>query len=70
MVMVGQLFLNEEKIYHFENSSLWLTTQDVIHSIKAVLHSVLQNNEMLLNNIPAKQPPNKRLMKRLLYIRI
>lgn len=42
MVMVGQLFLNEEKIYHFENSSLWLTTQDVIHSIKAVLHSVLQ----------------------------
>lgn len=70
MVMLGQLFLNEEKIYHYQKSEIWLTTQDVIHSIRSILHSVLRNIEILLNNILAKQPPDKRLMKKLLYIRI
>ena len=70
MVMLGQLFLNEERIYHYQQSAIWLTTQDVIHSIRAILHSVLRNIEVLIQSILAKQPPDKRLMKKLLYIRI
>ena len=70
MIMLGQLFLNEEKMYHYEHSTIWLTTQDVIHAIRAILHSVLRNIEVLLQHILAKQPPNKRFMKKLLYIRI
>jgi len=70
MVMLGQLFLNEEKIYHYVQNSIWLTTQDVIHAVKAILQSVLRNIEVLLKSILAKQPPDKRLMKKLLYIRI
>jgi SRSO17 transposase len=70
MIMLGQLFLNEEKVYHYEHSRIWVTTQDVIHGIKAILHSVLRNIEALLKGIMAKQPLDKRLMKKLLYIRI
>lgn len=70
MVMLGQLFLNEKKIFHYEQCALWLTSQDVIHSIRAIIHSVSPNIEILLNNILAKQLSDKRLMKRLLYIRI
>lgn len=70
MIMLGQLFLNEEKMYHYEHSSIWLTSQDVIHAIRAILHLVLRNIEVLLQHILAKQPPDKRLMKKLLYIRI
>ena len=70
MVMLGQLFLNEEKIFHYQQNVLWLTSQDVIHSIRAIIHKVSLNIEILLNNILEKQPPDRRLMKRLLYIRI
>lgn len=70
MVMLGQLFLNDEKIYHYEQSKLWLTTQDVIHSLKSMLGFAIRSIEILLNDILFKQPPDKRLVKNLLYLRI
>jgi SRSO17 transposase len=70
MIMLGQLFLNEEKIYHYEHSMIWVTTQDVLHSIKAILHLAMRKIEALLNSILAKQPPDRRSMKKILYIRI
>jgi SRSO17 transposase len=70
MVMLGQLFLNDEKIYHYEQSRLWLTTQDVIHSLKSMLGFAIRSIEILLKDILFKQPPDKRLVKHLLYLRI
>ena len=69
MVMLGQLFLNEEKIYHYEQSKLWLTTQDVIESLKSLLGFVLRSLENLVIDIFLKQP-DKRLIRRLLFLRI
>lgn len=70
MVMLGQLFLNDEKIYHYEQSRLWLTTQDVIHSLKSMLGFAIRSIEILVNDILFKQPPDKNLVKHLLYLRI
>jgi SRSO17 transposase len=70
MVMLGQLFLNDEKIYHYEQSRLWLTTQDVIHSLKSMLGFAIRSLEILLKDILFKQPPDKSLVKHLLYLRI
>lgn len=70
MVMLGQLFLNEEKIYHYEKSKLWLTTQDVLHNLKSVLGFVKKTLEDFLNALIIKQPPDLRLLKRQLYLRI
>jgi len=70
MVMLGQLFINEEKIYLYEQSAIWMTTQDVIHSIKSIMGFVKRSLEELLNNILRKQPPNKRSIKNLIYVRI
>jgi len=70
MVMLGQLFINEEKIYQYEQSAIWMTTQDVIHSIKSIMGFVKRSLEELLNNILRKQPPNKRSIKNLIYVRI
>lgn len=70
MIMLAQLFLNEEKIYHYEQEKLWMTTQDVIQSLKSTLQFVKRGLMDLLNNILAKQPPDKRLVKRTIYLRI
>lgn len=70
MVMLGQLFINEEKLYQFEQSKIWMTTQDVIHSLKSTLGFVKRSLEELLNHILLKQPPDKRLTKYLINIRI
>jgi hypothetical protein len=70
MIMLAQLFLNEEKIQPYEQEKLWMTTQDVIQSLKSVLQFVKRSIEDFLNYILAKQPPDKRLVKRSLYLRI
>jgi hypothetical protein len=70
MVMLGQLFINEEKLYHYEQSTIWMTTQEVIHSIKSVIGFVKRTLEELFNHIIRKQPPDKRLTKKLIYVRI
>lgn len=70
MVMLGQLFLSEEKIYHYEQDKLWMTTQDVIQTLKSTLQFVKRSIEDLLNYILTKQPPDKRLVKKTMYLRI
>ncbi|WP_165760217.1 IS701 family transposase [Niastella populi] len=70
MIMLAQLFLNEEKIQLYEQEKLWTTTQDVIQSLKSVLQFVKRSIEDFLDYILAKQPPDKRLVKRSLYLRI
>ena len=70
MVMVGQLFLNEEKIHLYKQERLWLSTQDVIRVLRSTLKHVTQSLESLLIRILLKQPPNSVSLKRLLFIRI
>lgn len=70
MIMLGQLFLNDEKIYHYEQSEIWLTTQDVIHTLKSMLGFAIRSIEILLDDILMKQPPVKSLVKYSLYLRI
>ena len=70
MIMLAQLFLNEEKVQFYEQEKLWMTTQDVIQSLKSTLQFVKRSMEELLNYILAKQPPDKRLVKKSLYLRI
>lgn len=70
MIMLAQLFLNEEKIQLYEQEKLWITTQDVIQSLKSVLQFVKRSLEDFLDYIIAKQPPDKPLVKRSLYLRI
>jgi SRSO17 transposase len=70
MVMLAQLFLNQEKIYHYVQSKLWLTTQDVIRSLKCVLRFVRKSIENFANDILLKQPPDKRLLYKLMHLRI
>ena len=70
MIMLAQLFLNEEKVQFYEQEKLWMTTQDVIQSIKSVLQFVKRSIEDFLDYIITKQPPDKRLVKRSLYLRI
>jgi len=70
MIMLAQLFLNEEKIQLYEQEKLWMTTQDVIQSIKSILQFVKRSIEDFLDYILTKQPPDKRLVKKSLYLRI
>ena len=70
MVMLAQLFLNEEKIQFFEQEKLWMTTLDVIQPLKSVLQFVKRTIEDFLGYILSKQPPDKRLVRRSLYLRI
>jgi hypothetical protein len=70
MTMLAQLFLNQEKMYHYVQSKLWLTTQDVIRSLKCVLRFVRKSIEDFVNNILLKQPPSKRLLHKLMHLRI
>jgi SRSO17 transposase len=70
MVMLGQLFINEEKLYQYKQSTIWMTTQDVIHTLKSILGFVKRSLEELLNYIMLKQPPDKRLTKKLINVRI
>jgi hypothetical protein len=69
MIMLAQLFLNEEKIQIYEQEKLWMTTQDVIQSLKSMLCFVKRSIDFL-DYIITKQPPDKRLVKRSLYLRI
>jgi len=70
MVMLAQLFLNEEKIYHYEQDKLWMTAQDVIQTLKSTLQFVKRELTDLLNYILSKQPTDKRLVKNSLFLRI
>jgi len=70
MVMLGQLFINEEKNYHYEQSVIWMTTQEVIQSMKSIAGFVKQSLEDLLDNILRKRPTGKRLIKNLFHVRI
>lgn len=70
MIMLAQLFINQEKICHYEKEKLWMTTQDVIQSLKSTLQFVKRSLDSFLDYILAKQPPDKRLVKNLLHLRI
>lgn len=70
MIMLAQLFLNEEKIQLYEQEKIWMTTQDVIQSLKSVLQFVKRSIDDFFDYVLAKQPPDKRLVKRSLYLRI
>jgi SRSO17 transposase len=70
MVMLAQLFLNEEKLFFFEQEQLSLSLQDIVRSLKSVLQFLNRSIESLLNNILSKQPPDKRLLKKSLYLQI
>ena len=68
MIMLAQLFLNQEKIYHYEQSKLWLTTQDVILSLKCILHFVIKTIDDFVNDILLKQPTGKRSRYKLMHL--
>lgn len=70
MIMLAQLFINEEKIQLYEQEKLWMTTQDGIQSLKSMLQFVKRSIDDFLNYILTKQPPDKRFVKRSLYLRI
>lgn len=70
MIMLAQLFLNDEKIHLYEQEKLWLTIQDVIQTLKSMLSFVKRSIENLLDYILVKQPPDKRLAKKSLFLRI
>ncbi|MGZ3861499.1 MAG: hypothetical protein ACXVMS_18545 [Flavisolibacter sp.] len=54
-VMLGQLFINEEKLYQHEQSTIWMTTQDVIQTLQSILGFVKRSLEELLDHILLKQ---------------
>lgn len=70
MIMLAQLFLNDEKIHLYEQEKLWMTTQDVIQTLQSMLFFIKRSIENLLDYILAKQPPDKRLVKKSLFLRI
>ena len=70
MIMLAQLFLNDEKIHLYEQEKLWMTTQDVIQTLQSMLFFIKRSIENLLDNILAKQPTGKRLVKISLFLRI
>jgi SRSO17 transposase len=70
MIMLAQLFLNKEKILFYNNAKIWMTTQNVIQALKSMLSFVKRSIEDLLDYILAKQPPDKRLIKKSLFLRI
>jgi SRSO17 transposase len=69
MVMLGQLFINTQKVDSY-NEELWLTTQDFILLVKSVLKMTLRTLENIMVAILAKQPPDNKKLKKLLFIRI
>jgi hypothetical protein len=66
MVMLGQLFLNQQKLHHYQEAHLWLTTQDLILILRTIFKLALFSLNKILEAILAKQPPDRRLTKRLL----
>ena len=70
MVMLGQLFLNQEKLQLYAEEKIWLTVQDLILILRSLLKLAILQLDKILDAILAKQPPDKRLMNRLLYIKI
>ncbi|WPQ63674.1 hypothetical protein SIO70_02215 [Chitinophaga sancti] len=69
MVMLAQLFLNTQKLFCYEEK-VWVTTQDIILLIRSVLKLTLRSIRNIIDDILAKQPPDYRKMKKLLFIRI
>ncbi|WPV67789.1 IS701 family transposase [Chitinophaga sp. LS1] len=69
MIMLGQLFMNTQKLlcYH---EKVWVTTQDIILLIRSVLKLTLRSIRNIIDYILAKQPPDYRKLKKLLFIRI
>jgi hypothetical protein len=47
----GTAIFNEERIYHYAQSKLWLTTQNVIHPLKGVVRFVIKTIDQFLNDI-------------------
>jgi hypothetical protein len=45
MIILAQLFINQEKVRHYEKEKLWLTTQDVFLSLKSTLQFVKRRVE-------------------------
>lgn len=68
--MPDQLFLNEEKIVFYEQEKIWITTQDVIQTLKSVTEFIKRSIEDLLDYILTKQLTDKRLIKKALLLRI
>lgn len=70
MVMLGQYFLNKEKIEYLRDEKMWLTTSEIIQTLKSTAGFMIRTIEKLLDEIIAKQPPDKRLIDKLLYLQI
>jgi SRSO17 transposase len=70
MIMLAQLFLNEEKILFYEHERLWMTTNDIIQSLKSILLFVKRSIEKMLEYILAKQPPDKHLVHKCIFMKI
>ncbi len=70
MIMLGQLFMNTQKIFYYMKEKLWLTTQDIISVVKSVLKITLRTLINIMVTILAKQPPDYKKLKKLIFIRI
>ena len=70
MVMLGQLFINTQKTFCYSSEKLWLTTQDTILLVRSVLKMTLRTVTQFMGTILAKQPPDYKKLKKLLFIRI
>jgi SRSO17 transposase len=68
IVMLGQLFLNQEKLQLYAEEKIWLTVQDLILILRSLLKLAILPLDKILDGILAKQPPDKRLINRLLYL--
>jgi hypothetical protein len=49
MIMLSQLFINREKVRHYDQEKLWMTTQEVILSLKSTLQFVKSSVEVFLD---------------------
>jgi len=54
----------------FYHEKVWVTTQDIILLIRSVLKLTLRSIRNIIDDILAKQPPDYRKLKKLLFIRI
>lgn len=70
MVMLGQLFMNTQKIFYYRKEQVWVTSQDIILLVRSVLKMTLRTLENIMVAILAKQPPDYNKLKKLLFIRI
>lgn len=70
MIMIAQLFVNDEKMQLYVYERLWVTTQDVLQALKSTMHFIKRTIENLMDYIMGKQPPDKRLVKKYIYLRI